>query len=114
VPLDTSSLQQLGEVGSTESGNGIPALCDREALNVATVAGALGNVVERLVALLVQPGVQPSEGRLSRRNQRVVDERKDTSGQRRRGRCTADGALSAVPEVCKVQALRSQIGVRTS
>jgi hypothetical protein len=81
--LNTSLLQQLREIRSTETGNGIPALSNRETLNVAAVAETLLHVVEALVALGVEPRVQEAERSLAAGDQGVVDEGEDTGGEGR-------------------------------
>jgi hypothetical protein len=75
------------------------------------MAGTGSDVIESLVALLVQPGVQPSERRFALLEQCVVDKREDTGRQRAGGRGTGDGDLGTVPEDCEVKPLGSEIGV---
>lgn len=112
--LDASLLEQLREVRSTESSDRVPTLSNREAVDVAAVAGALGDIVETLIALLVQPGIQEAKGSLAAGDESIVDKGEDAGGQRRGRGGSADGALSAVPNVGEVEALRGDIGVGTA
>ena len=61
VDLRASSLEQLGEVGCSPAGNGIPTLGDRETINVAAMTASLEDVIQALVPLLVQPRVKTSK-----------------------------------------------------
>ena len=61
VDLRASSLEQRREVGCSPTGNGIPTLGDRETIDVAAMTASLEDVVQALVALLVQPRVKTSK-----------------------------------------------------
>jgi hypothetical protein len=58
VDLRASSLKQLGEVGCSPAGNGIPTLGDRETIDVAAMTASLEDVIKTLVSLLVEPRVK--------------------------------------------------------
>jgi hypothetical protein len=58
VDLRASNLKQLGEVGCSPTSNGIPALGDGEAVDVAAMAASLEDVIQPLVSLFVQPRVK--------------------------------------------------------
>lgn len=58
VDLRASSLKQLGEVGCSPAGNGIPTLGDRETIDVAAMTASLEDVIKALVSLLVEPRVK--------------------------------------------------------
>lgn len=78
----TSQLQQLREVGSTESGDGVPSLGNRESLDVASITVALGDVGETLVALFVEPWVEETEYGLAGCQKSIVDKGEDASCER--------------------------------
>lgn len=107
-------LDQLREDGCPQPGDRIPALSSRESLGATAIWRSLGDVRQPLIPLLIQPGVQESKRRLARGNQGVIDEGDDARSQRGAGAGAADGALGAVPKVCKVEALGRDVWVATA
>jgi hypothetical protein len=96
---------------SAESGAGIPALRDGEAISAARRDVAPDDVGEGRVGLGVDPRVQEAQRGLTGADAGVVDERDDTGGQRRRRAGAGDRAQRVVPEESEVETLCRDIGV---
>lgn len=62
------------------------------------MARPVRNISEPLVALLVQPRVQPTQRGLTRLVQSIVDEGEDAGGEWAGSGRSGDGDLGAVPE----------------
>lgn len=123
--MGQSNLQQLREVGSSQSGDGIPAssgipagirhdgaAVGRTTEAVATVtagAAAVDNIVKAVFGLAVQPGVQEAKNRLVVAQTSIVQETDDGAESRRRARGTADGSQSTLVVDSKVLALESDV-----
>lgn len=78
------------------------------------MATSLRDIIETLVPLFVQPGVQEAKRSFATGDERIIDKRENASSQRRGRRRPTDGTLSSVPDIGEVQALRREIRVRTA
>ena len=96
---------------STPASDSIPALLGREAVGLAAVRGADGDVGEGLVGLAVEPGVEETERLLALGEQSIVDESNDSGEVGAGGGSATNGPNGAGPDDHIVVTLGSDIGV---
>ena len=105
---------QFREYRRSETRHRIPALRYRKPGSIAASADTLRDVGKRLIALLVQPRVQESEGCLAICNQGVVCESDDGGHEGAGGAGPGDDFKGWVPDDLEVEALRWDVGVGTT
>ena len=96
---------------STPASNSIPTLLGREAVSLATVGRADGDVGEGLVGLAVEPRVEETERLLALGEESVVDESDDSGEVGAGGGSAADSPDGAGPDDNVAVALSGNIGV---
>ena len=123
-------LLELGEIGSSETRDGIPALSgvpaskrhDGSAVRGTAEASATGaasastegDVLQTLAASLVQPGVQEAESGLARAETGIVKESDDSAEGRGGGGGTVELAQGALVVDSEVHALGRNVGEGTA
>jgi len=115
ISLQSNSSEELGEVGGTKAGDGIPTSCGGETIGVTSWVVSSSNIVQcSSASSTIQEGVQEAEWGLSGSNETVIDQGNNTGEDRGSAGSAVDGFGGATADDFDVYSLGGDIREATT